>query len=100
MASSSLQDTEWPSVAEFYAHRDILITGATGFMGKCLGEKLLRSVPELGRLLVLVRPKRGKSVKERIDTMLKSRVQFTSVLLIWFLSTYDWNYDSVSMQST
>jgi len=53
-ALSSLQDTEWPSVAEFYAHRDILITGSTGFMGKCLGEKLLRSVPELGCLLVLV----------------------------------------------
>ena len=76
MASSSSPRTDlgWPGVADFYAHKDVFITGATGFMGKCLVEKLLRSVPELGRLFLLVRPKRGKPVKDRIDDMLRCKV--------------------------
>ena len=76
MASSSSPRTDlgWPGVADFYAHKDVFITGATGFMGKCLVEKLLRSVPDLGRLFILIRPKRGKPVKERIDAMLRYKV--------------------------
>ena len=34
----------------------IFITGATGFLGKVLVEKLLWSVPEVGKLLLLIRP--------------------------------------------
>jgi len=75
MASTSPpRDPGWPSVVEFYAQKDVLITGATGFMGKCLVEKLLRSVSDIGRLMILVRPKRGKSVKDRVDAMLSSKV--------------------------
>ena len=73
-SSSSPRNLGWPAVADFYAHKDVFITGATGFMGKCLVEKLLRSVPELGRLFILVRPKRGKPVKDRIDDMLRCKV--------------------------
>ena len=73
-SSSSPRNLGWPGVAEFYAHKEVFITGATGFMGKCLVEKLLRSVPELGRLFILVRPKRGKPVKDRIDDMLRGKV--------------------------
>ena len=40
--------SEWPSIVEFYNGRDVFITGATGFMGKCLVEKLLRSIPVRG----------------------------------------------------
>ena len=73
-SSSSPRNAGWPTVAEFYSHKDVFITGATGFMGKCLVEKLLRSVPDIGRLFVLVRPKRGKPIKERIDSMLRYKV--------------------------
>ena len=61
-------------IREFYAGKDILITGATGFMGKVLLEKLLRSIPDIGNLYILVRQKRGKTSKERLDNMLSSRV--------------------------
>ncbi len=67
-------ETDMPSVAEFYRHKDIFITGATGFLGKCLLEKLLRSVPDVGRIMILTRPKKGKTVKERVDAIMASKV--------------------------
>ena len=73
-SSSSGSSSEWPSIAQFYAGRDVFVTGGTGFLGKCLVEKLIRSIPEIGRVMVLVRPKRGKTVKERIETLLSSKV--------------------------
>lgn len=63
-----------PSIAEFYSHKDVFITGATGFLGKCLVEKLLRSVLDIGQVMILIRPKRGKTVQERVDSILASQV--------------------------
>ena len=67
-------EANWPSIAEFYAGRHVLITGATGFMGKCLVEKLLRSAPNLGRIILLIRPKGGKTIQERLNGTLDSPV--------------------------
>jgi FlaA1/EpsC-like NDP-sugar epimerase len=47
------------SVAKFYAGKSILITGATGFMGKVLVEKILRDCGEVKCIYILVRMKRG-----------------------------------------
>lgn len=63
----------WPGIPEFYSHKDVFITGATGFMGKCLLEKLLRSVPDIGQVMILIRPKWGKSVQERVGEILGSQ---------------------------
>ena len=62
------------SVAEFYRGKAVLITGGTGFMGKVLLEKLLRSCPGVTKLYVILRPKRNKSVNERRDMLLKTQV--------------------------
>ncbi|CAH2101870.1 unnamed protein product [Euphydryas editha] len=61
-------------VSEFYAGKTIFITGATGFMGKVLIEKLLRCCPDLKRIYLLMRPKRGQSIKERLDDFINCRV--------------------------
>ncbi|XDV24403.1 hypothetical protein PO909_028604 [Leuciscus waleckii] len=65
------------SISEWYAGKNVLITGATGFMGKVLVEKLLRSCPEVKALYILVRPKAGQSMSERVQDMMKSKVRRT-----------------------
>ncbi|XP_048123576.1 fatty acyl-CoA reductase 1, partial [Alosa alosa] len=47
---------------------------ATGFMGKVLVEKLLRSCPRVCALYLLVRPKAGQSMQERVDDMMKCKL--------------------------
>jgi thioester reductase-like protein len=38
--------------ASIHPHsQNVFITGATGFVGKCVLEKLLRSVPEVGTVV-------------------------------------------------
>ena len=69
-----LSSSEWPTVTEFYTGLDIFITGVTGFMGKFLLEKLLRSFPNGGRIFVLVRPNKGKSILERIEELTSTQV--------------------------
>ena len=44
-----------PDVRVAYAGKRILLTGATGFVAKVLLEKLIRTVPDLGRIVLLVR---------------------------------------------
>ncbi|XP_052749061.1 putative fatty acyl-CoA reductase CG5065 [Galleria mellonella] len=58
------------SVKEYYSNKTIFITGATGFMGKVLVEKLLRSCPEIKKIYLLMRPKRGQNTKERLETFI------------------------------
>lgn len=48
--------------------------GATGFLGKVLIEKLLRSCDGLRSILILLRPKRGLSSEQRFDEFIKHPV--------------------------
>ncbi|XP_045457869.1 fatty acyl-CoA reductase 2-like [Melitaea cinxia] len=62
------------SVAEYYAGKSILVTGATGFMGKVLVEKLLRCCPELKTMYVMVREKKGKNAESRLNALMENQV--------------------------
>jgi HAD superfamily hydrolase (TIGR01490 family) len=52
---------------EAYRGKKVLLTGGTGFLGMALIEKILRSLPDLGRLYLVVRPSRGKGAAERFQ---------------------------------
>lgn len=62
------------SVSEFYNGKTIFITGGTGFMGKVLLEKLLRACPGVFKIYLLIRPKKGQHVQERLQQLLCSPV--------------------------
>ncbi|XP_046590303.1 fatty acyl-CoA reductase 1-like [Neodiprion lecontei] len=63
-------------IQQFYVGQNIFITGQTGFMGKILTEKLIRSCREIGTIYLLIRAKKGKSVEERRDALLAEPVIF------------------------
>ncbi|CAN8027021.1 unnamed protein product [Ixodes persulcatus] len=63
-----------PFIPDFYREKDIFVTGATGFMGKVLLEKLLRSCNGLRRIFVLMRAKGGASSQARLDELLDAEI--------------------------
>lgn len=62
------------SIDTFFAETVILVTGATGFLGKALLEKLLRSCPRVATIFVLIRPKKNQSIEERFKELLENPV--------------------------
>ncbi|KAJ8956235.1 hypothetical protein NQ318_014966 [Aromia moschata] len=61
-------------VRDFYSGKNIFITGASGFLGICLLEKILRTIPEHGNIYLLLRPKRGKEIAERLEDIKKNQI--------------------------
>ncbi|CAH2011783.1 unnamed protein product [Acanthoscelides obtectus] len=58
-------------VSDWYRGKSIFLTGATGFMGKVMLEKLLYSCPGIKNIYLLLRNKRGKTPQQRIEDMWK-----------------------------
>ncbi|XP_060532881.1 putative fatty acyl-CoA reductase CG5065 [Cylas formicarius] len=61
-------------IKKWYAGQSVFVTGATGFMGKVLVEKLLRSCPDISTIYVLIRHKRGRDSAERLEDFLNCPV--------------------------
>ncbi|KAG5682531.1 hypothetical protein PVAND_011878 [Polypedilum vanderplanki] len=53
------------SISNYYIGKNVLITGATGFMGKVLVQKLLHDCCEISKIYILVRPKKGIDSEQR-----------------------------------
>jgi fatty acyl-CoA reductase len=52
---------------DFYRDKVIFLTGTTGFIGKVLLESILRKLPDFKKMYILVRPKTGVSLMERVN---------------------------------
>jgi len=62
------------SIKEFFAGKTIIVTGATGFVGQCLIEKLLRSCPQVKKIYALIRAQKNSSASERLQELLKLQI--------------------------
>lgn len=62
-------------VQKFYDGKCLLVTGVTGFVGKFLLEKILRSCNP-SRVYVLIRKKRGLSSEQRLRSFLEKEPVF------------------------
>lgn len=58
----------------FYACKNVFITGGTGFLGKTLIDKLLRSCPDIENVYLLVRPKKGVDIHTRLEEIFDDEV--------------------------
>ncbi|XP_049883836.1 putative fatty acyl-CoA reductase CG8306 [Pectinophora gossypiella] len=65
---------EESEVRAFYTGKNFFITGGTGFVGLCLIEKILRSIPDVGKVYLLMRPKKGKEISQRLEEFPKNLV--------------------------
>lgn len=52
-------------IVKWYNGKNVLVTGATGFVGKCLVEKLLRDCTDIGDVYVMIRNKSGHDFEQR-----------------------------------
>ncbi|EZA46452.1 Putative fatty acyl-CoA reductase, partial [Ooceraea biroi] len=61
-------------VMDFYNGKNVFVTGGTGFVGVCLIEKLLRCCPDVKNIYLLIRPKKGKEIAERLEELTQNSV--------------------------
>lgn len=54
-------------VKDFYRGKNLFITGCTGFLAKVILEKLFRTCPDIGKIYIMVRPKRKVTPMARIE---------------------------------
>lgn len=67
-------------ITETFENGTFLVTGSTGFLGKILVEKLLRSC-SVKNIAVLVRNKKGLDASQRVADIYKQPVS----IRVWYL---------------
>ena len=60
------------NIKEFYAGKTIFLTGTTGFVGKVVLEKIMRSLPDFKKIFIMVRAKKGMTVRQRFENEILS----------------------------
>ncbi|HKE15432.1 MAG TPA: AMP-binding protein [Kofleriaceae bacterium] len=70
-------------VAGTFDHKNVLLIGSTGFVGKVALSMLLRRYPNLGRVYVLVRPGAGATPEDRFFDKVVPSPAFDPVREMW-----------------
>ena len=67
-------------IKQFYEGKTIFLTGTTGFVGKVVLEKLIRSLPGFKKIFVMVRAKKNTTARERFESSILSSEIFTPLI--------------------
>jgi len=67
------------NIKQFYTDKTIFLSGTTGFLGKVVLEKLLRSTPGLKRVYVMVRAKKTVTIQQRLENEIFASEIFTRI---------------------
>lgn len=74
-----LHGMEGIGVLEFLRGKNYFVTSATGFLAKVLIEKLLRTMPDVGKIYVLIRAKDKQDATERLKNEIIDSELFKSL---------------------
>ena len=86
MARPKVEEEIPDRIAETFEGQSILITGGTGFLGKVVIEKFLRCLPNIEQIYMLIRTKKEKDPKRRLEEIFNSPVNISDkyILLLEF----------------
>lgn len=66
------------NIQQFFKNKSVFVTGGTGFLGKLIVNKLIRSCPQIKHIYLLIRDKKGKDAHERLENI------FNMPVRIWY----------------
>ncbi|EOY09601.1 Jojoba acyl CoA reductase-related male sterility protein [Theobroma cacao] len=66
--TSLVELQEGIGIVKFLRGKDFFITGSTGFLAKVLIEKILRTVPDVGKIFLLIKAKNREAAMERLKS--------------------------------
>lgn len=72
----------YQTVKQFYAGKNVFLTGGTGFVGIAYLEKLLRSIPDIGNIYVLLRPRKTQGIQERFEIIKNNSVRYVCFIAL------------------
>ncbi|KAG0622426.1 hypothetical protein M758_3G096500 [Ceratodon purpureus] len=64
--SSDADSSDGLGILKFLKGKNLLVTGATGFLAKVMVEKILRVQPDVGQLYLLIQPQKNATAEERL----------------------------------
>ena len=94
MARPKVEEEIPDRIAETFKGQNILITGGTGFLGKVIIERFLRCLPNTEQIYMLIRTKKEKDPKRRLEEIFNSPVNISNkyLLLEFFVRMFNLNW--------
>lgn len=83
MDNNNIQGEHVSQICRFYEKKTVFVTGGTGFLGKLLIEKLLRTT-DVTTLFLLVRDKKGKNMHERLEELFEDVVRIRTKAFFYY----------------
>ncbi|XP_060844912.1 putative fatty acyl-CoA reductase CG8306 [Rhopalosiphum padi] len=59
----------YQTIKTFHSKKNIFLTGGSGFVGVSYMEKVLRTMPDVGNIYVLLRPRKAQGIQERWESI-------------------------------